>query len=302
MSYCVNCGNQLGKITSICQNCSSDPKIPNEIIDKLMSSFPSRSPKSLGFPNLEYPGETTSLAFAILFSVIIGTLFSFMTLGLFLFYLILGLIYMRIREAQTKSNLVKTSERTNTRIYNLSRVSAYRLKTQLYPVYIKHNPNLNAYTSGFWGNHWVVLYSGLVDKLTDAELLFILGHEMGHIKREHATWLNLISPARNHSLPLVSEGLRLIFNNWALKAEYSADRAGLIASSNLTSCISALLKLSTANTNMDISEYINEFEKHSMNPMYKISEYFGDHPFIPNRIKKLQEFSKNKPEYWGAQK
>jgi len=94
--------------------------------------------------------------------------------------------------------------------------------------------------------------------------------------------------------------LRLIFNNWALKAEYSADRAGLIASRNLTSCISALLKSSTAETNIDIDNYINEFEKHSKDPLYKISEYFGDHPFIPNRIKKLQEFSKNKPEYCGA--
>lgn len=300
MSYCVNCGTQVGKITSICQNCSSDPKIPNEIIDKFISSFPTISSKNPRVPDLEYPGESSSLAFAILLSIIIGSLFSLMTLSLFLFYLILGLIYVRIREVQTKSNLLRISERSYPKLYNLSRASAYRLQIPLNPVYVKHNPNLNAYTSGFWGNHWVVLYSGLIEKLSPEELLFVLGHEMGHIKREHATWLNLISPAGSNSLPLISEGLRIIFNNWALKAEYAADRAGLLASGNLKSSISALLRLTASETNIDIIGYINEFEKHSRDPLYKIGEYFGDHPFIPNRIKKLQEFSKNKPELFGG--
>lgn len=299
MSYCVNCGSQIGKSTSICQNCYSDPEIPNEIIDKLIYDFAATSSKRQRLPALEYSGESSSLAFAIFFSIIIGTIFSFMTLGLFLLYLILGLVYVRIREAQAKSNLIKISENNHAKLYNITRTSAFRLKMHLYPVYIKHNPNLKAYTSGFWGNHWIVLYSGLVEKLNASELLFILGHEMGHIKREHATWLNLISSARNHSLPLVSEGLRLIFNNWALKAEYSADRAGFIASNDLTSCVSALLKLAASETNINIIEYINEFEKHSKDPLYKISEYFGDHPFIPNRIKKLHEFSKDKTELWG---
>ena len=44
---------------------------------------------------------------------------------------------------------------------------------------------INAYVSGFMGTKRIVLWDTLLDRLSDEEILFILGHEMGHYVLNH---------------------------------------------------------------------------------------------------------------------
>jgi len=296
MGYCVNCGIQIKTDTNICPKCYFDPRVPVEAMDAFFRNpYKNLKYNKSSFP--EFPGETSSLWFAIILSLLIGFLLSLFTIGTFLLLLLLGLIYLRVKEWQIKSNLLRISEKNYPELYNISKVAAYRLDIPLPPIYIENDLRLNAYTSGFGGSHWIVLNSGLLKELSLEELLFVLGHEMGHIKKEHTTWLNLISPSGSYYLPLVSDGLRIIFNNWSLKAEYTADRAGLIAERKVEPCICALGKLMGIKEDIDMEVLLREFERKNQDPLYKISEYFGDHPFIPNRIKQLLQFSK----YLGGQ-
>lgn len=299
MSFCINCGNKIEFKDQICPYCFLDHEVPKEVIDNFLhaSIKPTRYKRLI-----EYPGERSSLAFAVILTIAIGFIFSAITLGGFILLLLLGLTYLRIREFQIKRNYIKVSERNYPDVYNLSKVSAYRLRISLFPIYIVKSPKLNAYTSGFWGNHWIILHTRLVEYFSPAELLFILGHEMGHILREHSSWLNLITPTGRYSLPLINDALRVIFNNWMLKAEYSADRCGLIACGDLNSSISALVKLIADKNKIDLDAFLNEFKKTSSDPFSKISEYFGDHPFIPNRILKLKDFSLNQKFFVGGEK
>ncbi|MFW6129866.1 MAG: M48 family metalloprotease [Atribacterota bacterium] len=291
MSFCANCGIQVKNTLSICPNCHLDPNNPEEIINERLKKISFEKKEKALTSKLEYPGESSSLAFSIIMMIVGILIFSTISLGLFIIFLILGLIYHRIHEAQTKAHLIRVSENNFPMINKLAKVAAYRLKTPLPPVYILENPNLNAYTSGFWGNHWIVLYSALIKQLNPEELLYVIGHEMGHIKREHATWLNLTASQGTISIPLISKGLRIIFNNWSIKSEYSADRAGLISNKKLKSCVSALLMLATGHRNVDLTSYLKEFERYKNAPLSRLSELFQTHPYIPNRIKKLKQFS-----------
>ena len=291
MSFCTNCGVQIKNSSPLCPKCHFDPNIPEEIINKELKRIYSKKKEKTLSSRLEYPGETSSLAFSILMMTVIGLIFSTITFGVFIIYLILGLIYHRIREAQAKTQLVRASNNNFPMIYKLSKLAAYHLILPLPSVYIIEEPTLNAYTSGFWGDHWIVLHSAMAKQLNPEELLYVIGHEMGHIKREHATWLNLIASQRTLSIPLISGVMRIIFNNWSIKSEYSADRAGLIANKYLKSCISALSMIATGYRNIELESYLEESNKYQKDPLSRVGELFRTHPYIPNRIKKLQQFS-----------
>jgi len=119
-------------------------------------------------------------------------------------------------------------------------------------LYIGASGDLNAFTAGV-EQPIIVLNSGAVDQLTDDELLFVLAHEIGHIKSGHvlyyqiAEFLPLISEAIGDATfgvgALLGAGLQLALLNWRRKSEFTSDRAGLLAVQDLNVALSALMKL-----------------------------------------------------------
>jgi len=263
-----------------------------ELLDENINNLSSKNEEKNLKAKLEYTGESSSLAFSIFILIAIVIVFSSITLGFFALFLIYSLVHFRIQDARLKARYVRISSNNFPKIYNLSKLAAYRLKMPLPPVYIKQDPNLNAYTGGFWGNHWIVLHSAILKQLYPGEILYIIGHEMGHIKKEHSTWLNLMGTQGTPQIFLISDGTRIIFNNWSIRAEYSADRAGLLANMELKSCVSALSMLATEDRNIDIESFLKESYNLQKKSLSGIAELFGTHPYIANRIKNLYNFSK----------
>ena len=293
MSFCTNCGDQIKDSAAICPKCYLDPNIPEEIIDEEQKQISFTKKEKFLSSKIEFPGESSSLAFSIFLMIVIGLIFSAITLGIFIIYLLKTLFQLRIQQIKTKASLIKVSENTFHQIYKLSKLAAYRLKIPIPSVYIEQNPYLNASTSGFWGDHWIVLHSALLKQLNPEELLFIIGHEMGHIKREHVSWLILISHRETWSMGIISSGLKSIFNNWNIKSEYSADRAGLIANKNSKSCISALSMMATGHRNVKLESYLKKSDEYQKDPLSRVLELRGTHPYAANRIKKIYQFSKS---------
>src|SRR4029079_3973745 len=60
-------------------------------------------------------------------------------------------------------------------------------------VYVTMDPDPNAFTYGH-KSPFIVVTSGLIDLLSDEELAFVIGHELGHIKAGHVLYTVL---ARN---------------------------------------------------------------------------------------------------------
>jgi Zn-dependent protease with chaperone function len=291
LNFCTNCGNRLtDSDSSVCNKCFYDPLVPFQILDEKIIKIKSKSKNKEFIESIRFPGEAASLVFSIFLLFLSIIVFATLSLGLFIFFLFAGLIIHRINEKQVKNQLIRLSNKNYNHIYILSKLAAYRLNMPLIPVFIKAGPTLNAYTSGLLTTHWIVLNSALIEKLNKDELLYVIGHEMGHIKCNHANWLHLMAPANMKPIPVISEGLKIIFNNWSIKAEYSADRAGLIACKNLKSCISALCMVHTGSRNIDVDSMLEE--KQSSRYLKNLSELFNTHPFFSNRIKKIISFEK----------
>lgn len=115
--------------------------------------------------------------------------------------------------------------------------------------YTQWGYDINGYTTGFKEDTLLVLNSGTVDLLTEDELRYVAGHEVGHVKSGHVlyhTMGELFNTAINQ-IPLVSSLTTPIYYAllyWIRMSEFTADRAGLLACQNIDAAISAIIKMS----------------------------------------------------------
>lgn len=203
-------------------------------------------------------------------------------------------------------NAIEVSAKQFGEIYALGETAAQRLKMAVPRIFIIQNPVMNAATYGVDDEHFVMLTSALVDALGPEELMFTLGHEFGHIKSNHVLYLNAAHWAISGALALlgmivaggpvgllIGPAFRLALNDWSRKAEYTADRAGLLATRDLRHSALSLIKITLGSRSLmdkvNLDAFLEQIEERAALD-YGFVEMFQSHPFMPKRIKQLQEF------------
>ena len=160
-----------------------------------------------------------------------------------------------LKVSHTGSNL-KINEKMFPELYNIFQEACQRLNIDYHPeLYIIQEPKINAFAAGV-EEPIVVITSGAYDLLDKDELIFILGHELGHIKSEHvlyhqmASYLpyigDVIGSATLGLGSLISTSLELALLNWKRKSEFTSDRAGFLCCQNFESVITAMMKIGGA--------------------------------------------------------
>ncbi len=117
-------------------------------------------------------------------------------------------------------------------------------------LYIQQNPTPNAYTFAMRGKQpFVVLHTSLIEMLTPEETQAVIAHELGHLKCEHGVYLtmaNVLVLAAN-LLPtwgtVLAQSLQEQMLQWVRCAEFSCDRAALLATQDPKIVMSVLMKL-----------------------------------------------------------
>jgi hypothetical protein len=163
--------------------------------------------------------------------------------------------------------------------------------------YINNSPELNAFAiASLEGDkaHIVNLNSGLVHMLTDRELRFVVGHEIGHIISRNANITNLIQfvfPPNRYIPALLQHKINL----WQKLSELTADRYGFIACNDIASCISGFFKiacgLNSDRVQFNYQAYFEENER--VLAMFRESGAGNalSHPINPVRIKAIELFA-----------
>ncbi len=125
--------------------------------------------------------------------------------------------------------------------------------------FVYYDPHLNAFTTGS-KEPVVMATSALVDELSPEELLFVLGHELGHYLCGHCRCQTLAryamgatAFAAEASLGIAGLGIisRPLLLGWSRQAEFSADRAGLLACQNFEAASAVYMKLAGAPKDMN---------------------------------------------------
>ncbi len=116
-------------------------------------------------------------------------------------------------------------------------------------LYVRQHPVPNAYTFAMRGKQpFIVVHTSLIDLLTPEEIQAVIAHELGHLKCEHGVYLTLanVLVLAAGQLPggtAVAQGLQTQLMEWVRCAEFSCDRAALLATQNPRVVASVLMKL-----------------------------------------------------------
>ncbi len=203
---------------------------------------------------------------------------------------------------------VRVGPRQCKRIHDLLREACDVLNVPEPQLYLDQNPIVNAFTFGT-EQPFIVLQSGLIDFLSEEELLCVIAHELGHIKCGHVLYkmmanflsiiIEMIGDATFGIGSLVGAGLLVALYEWDRKAELSSDRAGLLVVQDLDVSINVLMKLAGGSRKifdqMDREEFLRQAEDYreldssALNQIYKFLQvYRRTHPFPALRAKEIK--------------
>jgi len=177
-------------------------------------------------------------------------------------------------------------------------------------LYIEQGDEINACTIGS-ENPIVIIKQGCIEKLSTDELLFIIGHEIGHIKSQHCLYHllasvfpiigDIVGAATLGIGSLISKPIEIALLNWQRKSEFTADRAGLLACQKIEAAITTMMKIAgtpvTHYNSLNPMHFLEQarefqgFDDNSMNKLMKaISAMGSTHPWTVMRCAEMQKW------------
>lgn len=215
----------------------------------------------------------------------------------------------RFFRVQLLGGAVHVTPKQCPKVYKLFKEAAEILDMHEPDLFLVSSPIVNAYTFGV-DRPFVVLQSGLVDLLSEEELMAVMGHELGHIKAGHVLYRSLVLilielGSRILPIPgLASLALQLALCDWYRKSELTADRAELLVAQNLDVCMNVHMKLSAGSKSifnqMDSQEFLRQADSYEdmdysmLNKVYKLMrEAFLSHPLPVYRAKEIKQFAES---------
>ena len=170
-----------------------------------------------------------------------------------------------------------------------------------YPLFVSQNPIVNAGAYGM-KEPFIIMNSGSLLLLSDEQVAYVLGHEVGHVMSDHVlykTMTALLVILAGIGFPIVGLAARAILVGlleWNRKSELSADRAGLLAIQDPEVVMSSMLKMAGGGSDEETSlpEFIRQAEEYRdtgdvADQVFKILNLLGQtHPFWVLRLSELR--------------
>jgi len=238
--------------------------------------------------------ERASLLFGLSILLILLAGFGILTFGLAILAGAVGVFRMVGHVWKMRADDAEATSDTAPRLHRLLSIAAWRLGTPLPQLYLSEARDVNAYAAGTRKNGAVLLTREILEIADDEELLFTIGHEVGHLKKGHVLFQSLSGGARGSatlSTPILSPFLNLIFSGWSRQAEYTADEAGLLVCRNPQAAVSMMRKLRGS---MSL-ERTPDYDDEGNDLKSRVCEVFGSHPLNKRRVAAL----KRRAVEWG---
>lgn len=169
-------------------------------------------------------------------------------------------------------------------------------------LFVEANSGVNAFAlHSLSGDtpHVVSLTSGMIERMTDDELRFAMGHELGHLHYRHyrAKLVYQAVGEDEEGQPRLPPLLAARLESWVRLAELSADRAGYVAAGGqLETILSAFFKIASGlgpeHLRFDIIAFLDQLKALKEMKRRDVMAKFS-HPVTPVRVRALQLFGES---------
>jgi Zn-dependent protease with chaperone function len=171
-------------------------------------------------------------------------------------------------------------------------------------LFVTQTPFVNAMAVGFQ-KPFIVVHTGALGMLAEPQQRVLLGHEVGHVMSGHSTYSTLallfLSFGFNAipGLGLIALPIQLALLEWYRKAEFSADRAGLLASQEPLDAMRMFLLFAGGKGDADeinLDEFLAQAQQYesdsgAIDMLFKLLNVSGrTHPFNTVRAAELQRW------------
>lgn len=220
----------------------------------------------------------------------------------------------RIYYVHNTASAIRCGPRQLPTLYRLQREACKVLDVPEPELYVRYDYRPNAFTAGV-DRTFVVLHSSLLDTLTDDELLYVIGHELGHVKCGHLLYRTIavilfqifdaVGRATIGLGSLVTLGVVSAFFEWIRQSEFSCDRAGLLACQDPKVALSATMKMgagaSRFNDELDLDEFLAQAREHTgltgaekaaKALLFLLHKWQLSHPEVVHRARALDDWAR----------
>jgi Zn-dependent protease with chaperone function len=245
-----------------------------------------------------YPNEHLVLLLTISITFIIIAITSTATVcisGVFVIGMVATSYYAtRAHHQQLTQRALRVTPESAPGLEAITTRAAATLQTEPVEVYVAPSRQLNAYAFGLSQPKAIVLHAPLLQIMDPDELLFIVGHEMGHVHLGH-TWLNSLLGGMA-GIPAPSEAALLmvmIFRWWNRSCELSSDRAGLLVCRKPEKAISALVKMHAAELprSASMEDILRHLDAQDDSALAVAGELLQTHPMAIRRINQIRQYA-----------
>lgn len=235
--------------------------------------------------NLVHPNEQTLFGVLAVMAALAWLMLTVVTVGMVWFFIGIGFFFYLFAQSRFISYFRGTGARITPEqfpdLYQAYEECCAELKMNKKPemYLIQLDGMLNAFATRFLRKHYVILLADIVDALESnpEAIKFYIGHELGHVKRNHLMtgfWLAPVS-----WLPLIGAGYSRV-------CELTCDRHGQACCADEKSAVDAMSVLAVGTKRwktMNVDSYLNQ--KHSMSGFWmSFHEITGNYPWLVRRI------------------
>jgi len=201
-----------------------------------------------------------------------------------------------------QANSVRVTKNQFPEVYKIYKQALKTLDApEEYPLFLSQTPIVNAGAYGM-DQPFIILNSGIIRLLDDAELEYVIGHEIGHILSDHVlyrTMTEFLLRLAGLGFPIVGLAARAVLVallEWYRKSELSCDRAGLLTVQDPEVVMRAMLKMAGGGETEETSlqEFIIQAEEYQAggdvaDQVFKVLNLMGaTHPFYVLRLSELR--------------